>query len=1309
VSAPRALDSAPALDPRRAERILADLLARLPGYAPEWSPAPDGPLGAVAAIYARQLEALAERVNAAPDKNGLALLDMLGVELLPAAAARAPVAFAVPRAIGDGRAPAGTRLGARAAGPGEPVVFETERSIGLAAARLAEVVSVWPGADAVADHSEAAAGGRPFDLFSVMRPVPHELYLAHDVHLALSGRATVLMEVELTQPASPPALPLEWSWWDGEAWRAFGPMGPEDRDGSFDATDGLTRSGTIRLVAECAASERAIVGGHSAFWIRGRVSGPLPPDPARRLPLVDRIGLRTEMVRTVTAPACAGGLLPEAAFADGQQIDATKPFEPLGPAPGPASTLTLLCEEAFSKPGARVTICLRRAKTAREQADELGADYGADVTAARNALEEARASARKVSDILEELATGPLAPDLPQELFPAGEPEAWYAGVRASVRAARDAIRVALPAELGALGAMLTAIPFGSVAGVPAQILAIVNSADAAVTLSATPPGGDPRVRLVDALSDFSSAATSVPPNLIAAGDALGRAGGALSDIINTVTAGDIFLPAALPTLLTDARELYRKARTRIADALALVTDARAQNQATLDALAKLDSTQAAAAAGSGPPQLPGPEVAWEYWNGRRWSELVAPRPGNLAQNLMASGTIEFDAPVDWAPRELNGSAGRWLRARLAAGGFTRLRLVSWLDTESQIVNFIPVVEPRPPTLDALALGYDYRSAPAPPERCLTHNDFRWQDATEAVRWRGSGVAPFAEVEDATPGVYLGFDSPLPADVVSLFLDIEEGSGAEPGPRLVWEGWSGAAWRPLAVEDETDGFSLPGMVALSWPGFPAPRQAVLAEAGGRVARLTGAAEAARFAAGDLVHLRQGDDAELATVERVAGAELRLTTPLGRAYRGGTVAVASLPRFGTPRTWIRARLAVDADPPRARVLGIHPNAAWAVQAQTLEDETLGSGTGQPGQTLFFTRTPVLGGQVVEVRELEGARAKVDLALLVRDLARHGIAESDLRTVTDPRTGRLREVWVPWAERPGLAFSGPGDRHYVLERTRGRVLFGDGVRGRMPPAGADNVRARRYRSGGGTRGNVPAGAIASVLSGVLAEAARNPRPAEGGADGEDLSLAAERGALVLRHRRQALSSADYEALAREASPAVAVARALAATRPDGRPAAGWVTVLIAPWSPDPEPRPSLELRRHVRRFLDARAPSGMAGRIGVGAARYLPVGVEVVVAPRDPAEAGPVLDAVVARLARFLHPLLGGPQGRGWPFGRDVFLSDVAALVEGTAGVDHARTLVLLSEGTPRGEVVEVPADRIVMAGRLRATLAGGERR
>jgi hypothetical protein len=78
-----------------------------------------------------------------------------------------------------------------------------------------------------------------------------------------------------------------------------------------------------------------------------------------------------------------------------------------------------------------------------------------------------------------------------------------------------------------------------------------------------------------------------------------------------------------------------------------------------------------------------------------------------------------------------------------------------------------------------------------------------------------------------------------------------------------------------------------------------------------------------------------------------------------------------------------------------------------------------------------------------------------------------------------------------------------------------------------------------------------------------------------------------------------------------------------------------------------------------------------------------------------------------LAGFLHPLTGGPEGVGWPFGRDVYLSDVAAALERTPGVDYVVELSLLLNDTPQGECVAVPADRIVVAGPIRVRVLAAE--
>ncbi len=240
------------------------------------------------------------------------------------------------------------------------------------------------------------------------------------------------------------------------------------------------------------------------------------------------------------------------------------------------------------------------------------------------------------------------------------------------------------------------------------------------------------------------------------------------------------------------------------------------------------------------------------------------------------------------------------------------------------------------------------------------------------------------------------------------------------------------------------------------------------------------------------------------------------------------------------------------------------------------------------------------------------------------------------------------------------------------------------------------------------NVSTGTINQLLSGVTAESVTNPRAAEGGANSEPIDSVSTRGPKITRHRYQALSLTDYEALAREASPAVAVARALPTTHPSGRPAPGWVKVVIMPQSQDPQPQPSFGLRRLVKNFLVQRMPAAIADQISVEGPRYLPIGVEAVVAPVDLTMAGPVLDGVKIALKNFLHPLTGGPEGSGWPFGRDVYLSDVAAVLEIQAGVDYVDTINLLLDGTPKGETIAVPPDhRIVVAGLLEITVIGSE--
>jgi hypothetical protein len=150
-----------------------------------------------------------------------------------------------------------------------------------------------------------------------------------------------------------------------------------------------------------------------------------------------------------------------------------------------------------------------------------------------------------------------------------------------------------------------------------------------------------------------------------------------------------------------------------------------------------------------------------------------------------------------------------------------------------------------------------------------------------------------------------------------------------------------------------------------------------------------------------------------------------------------------------------------------------------------------------------------------------------------------------------------------------------------------------------------------------------------------------------------------------------------------------------------------VIIMPDSADPRPVPSFGLRRQVQQYIRVRCPASMSGHVSVAAPDYLPVGVFAEVVPVDLDDAGASIDAALAATRGFLHPLTGGPDGTGWAFGRDVYLSDLARVLGGVPAIDHVRTLDLVLDGAPNGQVVRIPEGRIVVAGTLAIRLAGGE--
>ena len=278
---------------------------------------------------------------------------------------------------------------------------------------------------------------------------------------------------------------------------------------------------------------------------------------------------------------------------------------------------------------------------------------------------------------------------------------------------------------------------------------------------------------------------------------------------------------------------------------------------------------------------------------------------------------------------------------------------------------------------------------------------------------------------------------------------------------------------------------------------------------------------------------------------------------------------------------------------------------------------------------------------------------------------------------------------WELQGDLDDSSGADAHVLLEPIEGAITFGDGEPRPRRPSRCGRLRGLpRHEGTGRQHGGRPppatprpraparsrpatAGAIASIANVVAAT---------GGAPAETLEHAEGRALDEVGRVTRAVTVPDIEELARS-TPGTAVARATAI--PGLFPtfpcvdAAGIVTVVVVPWLPVGRPTPSGGLLGAVRAFLERRRLIGT--RIEVIGPTYLEVTARATVTA-DPGSAREAVRArVVDAVRRFFDPLAGGPDGTGWPLGRDVYRTEVLDVINRVEGVARVQDLELVAEG------------------------------
>ena len=565
----------------------------------------------------------------------------------------------------------------------------------------------------------------------------------------------------------------------------------------------------------------------------------------------------------------------------------------------------------------------------------------------------------------------------------------------------------------------------------------------------------------------------------------------------------------------------------------------------------------------------------------------------------------------------------------------------------------------------------------------------------------------------------------LPAVPLDLYADLVETGDAEPGglpvadrpthgcdsagaagPRIDWQIYTGApepaqwddgqdaGWQALAVSsDGTGGLARSGHLVLE---LPARAMAVnprdlpaafwdsfgLTKPPSRYDEL----EAALNAMADVTALDghwQGmgltDDTLLSAIAACGSSVSQVMTKLNAlpaAERPDPSALSAAdwaeidPVFGAAMLpmaeggfrrlyWLRAKYRAAPEAGQkgvGRLRQFRLNTVPATQGVTRLEDRLGQSDGRPGQVFALPKRPVL---------IDPASGLPVLSLSVAG----------------------EEDWRPVADFYG---AGPDDAAYVLDPIQGRISFGDGLRGRIPVAGAA-VLVLRSRVGGGAAGNVGPGSVTKLKGQVRGvKAVTNPRAAAGGEDAETLDAVRLRAPHDLRHRDRAVSADDFADLAL-ATPGTALHKVVALPRRalDGAGQIvardGSVVLVLLPRSDAARPAPSQAQMRAVCRWMEPRRL--VTTELHLTGPTYVEiVSVSLSLLVADGHDLTVTADAVQAAILAFLHPVGGGPDGSGWPFGAAISHADLYERILAVPGVRRAWALKVATAADPDGNAL-----------------------
>jgi hypothetical protein len=1245
----------PKIDKRTEDRLWCEFVSRAGNYIPQWDPNRNNDAGrALAKIYFEKMFIeVQQRLNSMPEKNKIAFLNYLGIDLLPAQSAETSVVFGlVPGTPENVAVTAGfeiTGKGIDIEGKEKDASFQTVSDLSVSPALLTEIYSSNVKNDYVINHKEELTSGYPIypfpnadtqegSLYIVNNNIQeHSFYIAHNQLLNISLTAKIILDIVITTGfQQDPSITVaeqneqiadeltqintwfKWEYFNGISWVSLGRI-------EEDKTKGLTISGTIAIHKETIGEiKETIVNNTKARWIRCRYNDELSTEFNGTLPEFDIVTLSVETLSSIE---------PSMLFANGTPLDSGIQTIPLLGIKTP-DMYFLEYEKVQDSDNYIVTL---NTSDKLELGDVLlfgndsrltiveKIDYNKYISKSDLKkyldINDINIDITEYSEFIIIDTLKSIVDDLKSYLNPKKNIKQLKLKPYTDIDKLDDSIDIYSPVRL------VTAIRRNDN---PPKNVRFSIEKDYSFPENRLVYFCDQRdcdkssiVPTAFTASIISTDESSVNTNFDIAKD--------LSSVINTdLLEGDpLYLtphikPFGNAPVTNDIFYIANDEAFSKKNASVTISFRFALNYDPTSDYNSKDLTTI---------------IVWEYWNGiyKTWRRLDVIdeteaftkaskfKPKKIYSKWVTKH-LRFNCPEDIEKAKVNGEEKYWIRARIVDGEYGKALVEGTIDIPiynletkefeyNEIKSMVPGVI-HYPIISSIYI--EYQSKLEFLQNAISYNNADYVDITAFTQEENKTFKPFQILPYKTDALFLGFDKQLNNGPLRLYFNLEnefldESAVAE------WSYWNGSTWIAITINDSTMGLRRHGYVEFF----------------------------------------------------------------------GSRECKSIELFNNNLFWLKIEIPGNGFSIDLKFQGFF-NAVDAIQSSFVHDEQLGASKGVANQTFTTIYSPIITSDLY-VREISLSDEEKN-----KIISEEG---NDAIQVIPEGIQWAGELWIRWHEVTDFDDTLKDNRHYIVDKRIGEVRFGDGVNGLIPPIGSSNIKIT-YRYGGGVFGNVPAGAITGFKTSIpFVSTVTNPFAAEGGAETQDTQSAIIAGAQSLKHQNRAVTSEDFELLSCQVSRAVARAKCLSNIDAKGMNNPGWISILIVPFTTERPPILKQKLITMVERDLQKICVGTIQSSLQLNVREPIYVKIEVVatLVTKNAEFSAEIVNNAINALKQFLDPITGGMNKTGWEFGGIVNYSGIITTLESIENVDYTYECKLFKDGLFYKEDISIEKDTLVYSG------------